>query len=350
MAADQTDQSTMFFCATLAISRASRFLMSHKRMKKFRFAWRLAFIGIAAAMLVACGGSQPPIGTPGAMLRSSIVAPDSLPYHKTFRFTGSEQRFRVPAGVKTITIVARGAAGGSPTYYVARSGRGGRVFAEIPVNAGETLHVFVGGAGFEVNGSRYGGFNGGGNPGRCCEGSFGGGGASDVRRGGAKLSDRILVAGGGGGEGGYENGGGAGGPGGGSVGGAGGAGLYGSGPGGGGGGGTQSTGGAGGAGEKGYDRGVHGQPGRRGYGGHGGLAGFGEGSSTDGGAGGGGGGGYYGGGGGGGGTGGSGGGGGSPGGGGGGGSSFIEPSAIQFHQWQGWKNATGNGLVVFSWK
>jgi len=35
--------------------------------------------------------------------------------------------------------------------------------------------------------------------------------------------------------------------------------------------------------------------------------------------------------------------------GGGGGSSYIEPSARKYESWQGWKTATGNGLVVFSW-
>ncbi len=37
------------------------------------------------------------------------------------------------------------------------------------------------------------------------------------------------------------------------------------------------------------------------------------------------------------------------GGGGGGGSSYIEPRASKFESWHGWKNATGNGLVVISW-
>lgn len=37
------------------------------------------------------------------------------------------------------------------------------------------------------------------------------------------------------------------------------------------------------------------------------------------------------------------------GGGGGGGSSYVEPSAKNFRQWQGWKNATGDGLIVLSW-
>ncbi|HLY02417.1 MAG TPA: hypothetical protein VKR56_07950 [Candidatus Cybelea sp.] len=37
------------------------------------------------------------------------------------------------------------------------------------------------------------------------------------------------------------------------------------------------------------------------------------------------------------------------GGGGGGGSSYIERSARKSETWKGWKTATGNGLVIFSW-
>jgi hypothetical protein len=33
-----------------------------------------------------------------------------------------------------------------------------------------------------------------------------------------------------------------------------------------------------------------------------------------------------------------------------GGSSFAEPSATQVRFWENWKDATGNGLVVFSWQ
>jgi hypothetical protein len=85
-------------------------------------------------------------------------------------------------------------------------------------------------------------------------------------------------------------------------------------------------------------------------GGKGGYSGYSSSSNlTEGGGGGGGGGGYYGGGG--------GGGGGAvdepvpsaAGGGGGGGSSFAESRATHVKMWQGWYNAAGNGLVVFSW-
>jgi hypothetical protein len=36
--------------------------------------------------------------------------------------------------------------------------------------------------------------------------------------------------------------------------------------------------------------------------------------------------------------------------GGGGGSSWVESSGIHVHLWRGWKTATADGIVVFSWK
>lgn len=302
---------------------------------------------VAVALSAACGGSQQPFGvvpTSGAL--------DHLPNHKSFYYTGAGQLFKVPKGVTSIDVVARGGAGGGLTYYRSLSGRGGRVHALIPVNPGEKLYVFVGGVAVEKSGRFTGGFNGGGNPGGG-DFAFGGGGASDIRLRGQTLSDRILVVGGGGGEGGFTCCGGEGGRGGGLLGGAGASGRYDPGTGGGGGGGTQNDGGTGGKIAKYGPRYARGQPGgsgTRGIGGAGGNGGGGDSESAGGGGGGGGGGGYFGGGGGGGGTGGYHGGSGTGGGGGGGGSSYVEPSATDVSMWQGWKNATGNGLVVISWQ
>jgi Glycine rich protein len=302
-------------------------------------------ISAGAALLSGCAGSAVNVIAPTA-----AGVRGALPTQHTFIYTGAEQSFRVPSGVYSITVVARGGAGGGSVYYQSLSGRGGRVYAVLPVHPGEKLYVFVGGSGGYSAGERSGGFNGGGDPGNCCYGAFGGGGASDVRQGDAKLIDRILVAGGGGGQGGFK-GGGAGGFGGGF---SGGPGMgYPDGPGGGGGG-TQTRGGRGGKiskkYNKNYGRANPGNPGFLGGGGTGGRAGLGELSSSDGGAGGGGGGGYYGGGGGGGGSGGWGGGGGGAGAGGGGGSSYVEPSAKNARTWSRWHKAIGNGLIVFSWQ
>jgi hypothetical protein len=306
---------------------------------------RICAAAFTAAALPACathtaGNTLPPVGGSEA----------TLPHHRTFHYTGKRQRFIVPPGVKSITVVARGAAGGgSPSRSGGpQGGRGGRVFAIIPVTGGEKLYVFVGGP---ASGSD-GGFNGGANAGSTRFGGEGGGGggASDVRAGGDRLSQRILVVGGGGGAGAqnieqY----GVGGSGGGSQGDAGGVGWHGSSVygGGGGGGGTQTAGGPGGRGGEGtFGSGGGGTSGTLG---HGGAGGFCPDSSYcyQGGNGGGGGGGYYGGGGGGAGAEGTSYGGG--GGGGGGGSDYVESGVKRFRSWTGWKDATGNGLVVFSW-
>ncbi len=312
---------------------------------------------VAAAMLGGCGvlrqaqdDTQPPIAAPGNV---SVVNDGSLPYHKTFRYTGSEQSFKVPAGVKKLTVVALGARGAGNGVSGAY---GGRVLAVVPVTPGKRLAVFVGGPGAGTLGGFNGGNDGGARPScnRWC--GYGGGGSSDVREGGNKLTDRILVVGGGGGAGGYSytsrdygNGGKGGGSAGGSGAGGSGSGSYSGSGGGGGGGGTQESGGSGGYGGRGYyGDGNPGSDGALQRGGIGGAGCHGSSSCREGGLGGGGGGGYYGGGGGG--VGGSGyfsyaGGGG----GGGGGSSYIERSAIKFRTWTGWKGNTSNGLVVFSW-
>jgi hypothetical protein len=296
-----------------------------------------------AALLAGCT-ANPGIGMPTTS--GSAARTHSASTGKTFVYTGKPQVFRVPADVHTITVVMRGASGGENCRPVQYAGRGGRVFAVIPVTPHQKLRVYVGGKG---NGSS-GGFNGGGSGGESCCGTAGGG-ASDVRVEPGRRVDRILVAGGGGGAGepfGNTNQSDFGCPGygGGLVGGDGLIGLFYYGGGGGGGtGGSQSAGGIGGQGgapNSPYP-GNAGENGRLGIGGAGGQRGY-----YALGGGGGGGGGYYGGGGGGSGSNGSsyyGG-----GGGGGGGSSFAEPSATHVRIWKNWKDATGDGLVVFSWQ
>ncbi len=307
---------------------------------------RSAVCAVASVAFIAgCGGSTQLAATPG----DASIAVRSPSGSETFKYTGSEQSFEVPAGVHSINVVALGAGGGGMLKDCPHGERGGRVFAVMPVTPKRTLQVYVGGRGSAADG----GFNGGGSGGGT--GSFGGGGgggASDVRLNPGRLSDRILVAGGGGGEGannpsnprlgrwGCGGGGGA------LAGGSGGVGYAENGASGGGGGlgGTQNRGGSGGAGGSGpVGYGFPGSAGSRGVGGNGGGCPSGE----CGGLGAGGGGGYYGGGG-----GGSGGGGsslGGDGGGGGGGSSYVESSVTNVHMWQGWKSASGDGLVVFSW-
>lgn len=301
-------------------------------------------ISVAAALLAGCGASQLPAGS-----SPSGAGPFALTHQITFQYTGEKQTFKVPHGVTRIRVIAVGGSGGGNIIAY-----GGRVSAVIPVTPSETLAIYVGSAGSWSGGGFNGGAAGGVIPVSSGDGShgYGGGGASDVREGGNALTDRVLVAGGGGGQGngpsyGNRN----------SKGGQGGALTGAAGRGGccrhfqnggdGGTGGTQSQGGSGGAGPQ-----NAGESGRLGIGGSGGSGCGGTGTETcswNGGNGGGGGGGFYGGGGGGGGmffgccgAGG--------GGGGGGGSSYVESTASNVHLQRGWKDASGNGLVVFSWR
>jgi len=120
----------------------------------------------------------------------------------TFNFTGGMQTWTVPANVTSITVDARGAQGGS--YSFGNGGNGGRVVATIPVVPGQTISVFVGGSPGWANMNA--GYNGGGagyNWGNWWYNGLAGGGATDIRIGGAALGDRKVVAGGGGGSGPY---------------------------------------------------------------------------------------------------------------------------------------------------
>ncbi|HEV3089816.1 MAG TPA: hypothetical protein VGX91_00070 [Candidatus Cybelea sp.] len=307
----------------------------------------------AAAFLVGCGESSPPIGAPGVN-----AGPLSYPYHAVFEYTGKKKFFKVPHNVTSLTMEAVGAGGASQVN--SGVGRGGRVYAVVPVTPGESLIVNVGGAGSGTKG----GYNGGGSSGYFgdVQPGYGGGGASDVRRNDGRTSVPILVAGGGGGQGGYDYvqgiNYGQGGDGGGTTAGRGKLGWPGESSsssstgaaGNGGTGGTRRSGGGGGAG--GYGDSGYGETGGNGTHRGGGAGGSGcivqSSSCVAGGSGGGGGGGYYGGG----------GGGaagaccsyrGAGGGGGGGGSSYIEPTATHVQISRGWKSATYNGSVVFSW-
>jgi predicted MFS family arabinose efflux permease len=119
----------------------------------------------------------------------------------TFTYTGAEQAFTVPTGVRLLHVNAVGAPGASSDD--ATGGRGGTVNTALPATPGKSLYVEVGGAG---SSGGAGGWNGGGAGGN----GDGGGGASDLRTVSCaadcpgttpSLISRLVVAGGGGGAG-----------------------------------------------------------------------------------------------------------------------------------------------------
>ena len=92
-------------------------------------------VSMATAMLVGCsshteGNMVPPIGGNA----------DALPHHHTFRFTGTEQTFKVPSGVNSITVDARGAAG-APFPYGGRYGIKATAAADVPVRLFRLVRV-----------------------------------------------------------------------------------------------------------------------------------------------------------------------------------------------------------------
>ena len=143
-----------------------------------------------------------------------------------FEYTGNHQYFTIPSGVNSITVEVVGAPGGlnsninhprSACYQsygyssgwfnttdANRTGKGGRVIGtinNISTLVGEIVQINVGGEGYwsacSSGGTKYGGWNGGGN-GASDTRFQGGGGASDIRIGNHTPQERIIVAGGGG--------------------------------------------------------------------------------------------------------------------------------------------------------
>ncbi len=289
-----------------------------------------AATAIVAAALAGAAALTGAAAAPAALPAGCVMSGSAV----TCTYISGTNAFAVPAGVRTISVLAIGGSGGGA------GGLGAAVSGNLGVTPGATLYAAVGANGTVANPggpATAGGGGSGGVPSFCisdpqlCQqfppgpaGDTGGngGGASDIRISATDLSSRLLVAGGGGGAGSAAPGttipGGAGG----GAAGAGG-GTSSSLAGGGGGGGTAATGGSGGAISSAFcvsrcQPGGPGNPGTVGNGGGGGAGGTELAASIlIGGPGGGGGGGLFGGG------GGAGGSGNGPGGGGGGGSNLV---------------------------
>jgi hypothetical protein len=159
-----------------------------------------AVTAIAVAVLVTSASGAPRLaGAPRAAASSPSV----------YRYTGTEQRFTVPAGVHAMTVAAVGAPGGGTA-----GGAGATATATVSVTPGATLYVEVGGAGASGTGagSVAGGWNGGGGDGTgpVAGGAGSGGGGSDIQAVSCgspctetvgALASRLVIAGGGGGSG-----------------------------------------------------------------------------------------------------------------------------------------------------
>jgi glycine rich protein len=149
-------------------------------MRKFKPV-RIAGISAGLVMVVA-----------GMLLFSASAFAETV----TFKYTGKEQEFKVPAGIPSVHIEAIGSEGGT-AEHAAAGGLGAVVSGNLAVKSEEVLYVEVGGVPFNGGGSSY-------------EGGTGGG-ASDVRMisigvepspgDEESLKSRLLIAAGGGGGG-----------------------------------------------------------------------------------------------------------------------------------------------------
>ena len=167
---------------------------------------RILLLGLLLVGVTVFAGTRPD-GTPTPVHAATITP---------FGFTGAEQTFTVPTGVTRVAIEVRGARGANGCNGVLQGGNGGEIFGIIPVTAGTTLFVEVGGNGAvpTATAGGAGGFNGGGAGGTNTisgiqlQGS-GGGGGTDVRTISTalpgSLASRLMVAGGGGGGAGCGN-------------------------------------------------------------------------------------------------------------------------------------------------
>lgn len=117
-----------------------------------------------------------------------------------FDYTGHVQSWIAPKAGK-YQLEVWGAQGGQSGWNGTEGMKGAYSSGSIELKEGESLEIYVGGAGNPGNYGNHssGGWNGGGEGGLYHGGS--GGGATDIRKDGISDNDRIIVAGGGGGAG-----------------------------------------------------------------------------------------------------------------------------------------------------
>ena len=209
-------------CSLWELERGITSLMAHAAPLRSRLVRVVGTvtgtIALAAATLHPVAAQAPPL----LVAASCPVATSPM----NFAFTGGEQCFTVPAGVRQVEAGLVGGFGGTgynPDSPSPLGGNGATVIANVDVTPGQKVYVEVGGSGYPggspdaVLSAGAGGGNGGGNGGTSSLATGqpragGGGGETDLRSvpyvacgatpaAVASLASRILVAGGGGGGG-----------------------------------------------------------------------------------------------------------------------------------------------------
>lgn len=129
--------------------------------------------------------------TPGTPYLFPTVSSGSV----TFSYTGSLQTWTVPYGISRISFTIYGAQGGGPV-----GGKGGMITGSVPVTAGSTLSIVVGGQASGFNPVYGNGGAGGTSTGNSSLNAYAGGGLSGIFTGSPiTQANALVVAGGGGG-------------------------------------------------------------------------------------------------------------------------------------------------------
>src|SRR5262245_2519404 len=123
--------------------------------KAMSFGARVRVVGLTGALCVAC---------------IAVVAAPARAATLKLSFTGKEQTFKVPKGVKRLHVTAVGGPGGHGGATTNSPGLGGLAIADVAVSPGQLIFIEVGGGGGDGNLHPSGmsapgglaGFNGGG--------------------------------------------------------------------------------------------------------------------------------------------------------------------------------------------
>ncbi|HXB13953.1 MAG TPA: glycine-rich protein, partial [Bacteroidia bacterium] len=127
----------------------------------------------------------------------------------SLKYTGSTQIYIVPVCVDSLVLQVYGASGANANddgrVTKSKPSKGSYAKGTLKVKPGDTIYVYVGGAGDTLGTNAYngGGKGGFGSAGGSCPPGYGGGGggASDVRYKDTAHASRVIIAGGGAGAG-----------------------------------------------------------------------------------------------------------------------------------------------------
>lgn len=113
-----------------------------------RWSRTAASVGAAAMAAALLSVLTPAHAASAAAANSAAAVTDAADQSRwVFNYTGAPQQFTVPQGVRELTMLVTGGAGGDPNDQVGRGGVAGLTLTRQTVVPGDTLSIWVGGAG-----------------------------------------------------------------------------------------------------------------------------------------------------------------------------------------------------------